>query len=436
MYIERLNQDYIYQSFEKPLITALLGARQVGKTTLVSEYAALHPERHWVFLTMDDMDEKRWMIAGKLRERIQELSHRKIDAVEKIWVVIDEAQKCPEIFDQVKSIYDKDKGKAAKFILTGSGHLSLHQLSAESLAGRIELYYLREFGLTESVKLQYDFDIPKESLLSSIYQGASPKEWIHFIQNLAPFRPQLIAGIKTQLLWGGLPDTLKRKEDHERLIYLSNYLQTYLEKDVRALTTVSDINLYRQLMDIAAEQTGSIRGENKIKQALGCARDTIKKYRGFLMATLMYQEIDPFINHTLKRLVKSPKGYLFDNGLISYLTGIYDLSILEKTGLIGHRFENWVLKEFRIVLDREAKRNQVYYWHTSGGVKVDFVVEIKPNVFPFEITYSTQIQRKKIKNLRQFLKEEPKASAGFYIYRGDFKYDKATNIYCIPAWAI
>ena len=135
-------------------------------------------------------------------------------------------------------------------------------------------------------------------------------------------------------------------------------------------------------------------------------------------------------------MVKTPKGYLLNNGLISYLTSIEDLSILQKSGLIGHRFENWFLKELQIWLDRGSVRSAIYYWRTTGGAEVDFVVQKKPWVFPFEVTYSNRIQDKKVKNLRRFMQEEPKALRGFYIYLGDYHYDADARIYFLPAWAV
>jgi predicted AAA+ superfamily ATPase len=189
-------------------------------------------------------------------------------------------------------------------------------------------------------------------------------------------------------------------------------------------------------MDIIAEQTGSVRQDKTITEALGCSRDTLKKYRGFLLATLVYQEVYPYIGSVLKRVVKTPKGYLLNNGLISYLTGLEDMAILQKSGLIGHRFENWFLKELQIWLDRKSARSAIYYWRTAGGAEVDFVVQKKPWIFPFEVTYSNRIQDKKIKNLRRFMQEEPKACRGFYIYLGEYDYDPDAQIYFLPAWAI
>lgn len=437
MYIERVNQVVIYQSFQSSFITALLGPRRVGKSTLVTHYAEQHTRYVWVFLNMDDRAEKQRIEKNELKILIQEKATFLIGSNSKIWVAIDEAQKCPALFDQVKLLYDAFKDKdAIKFILTGSGFLTLHQLSAESLAGRLELYYLREFNLQETIKLKHTGKLPKISILDRLQEIPDMAELEKCVESRAPLRIIAEESLMEQLIWGGLPEALFAKQTDLRRHYLANYLQTYLEKDIRAIDTISDLNLYEKLLNIIAEQTGSIRQEKEIIEALGLSRDTLKKYRGFVLATLVYKEVFPFINCSLKRIIKSPKGYLLNNGLISYLTGIDDSQILQKTGLIGHRFENWFLKELQVWLDRDSKRSEIYYWRTSGGIEIDFVVEKKPFVFPFEITYSNRIQDKKVKNLQYFLKEEPKCHMGFYIYMGKFHYDKQSNICFIPAWAI
>lgn len=220
------------------------------------------------------------------------------------------------------------------------------------------------------------------------------------------------------------------------MIYLNNYLQTYLEKDIRAILTINDLNLYQKLLEVTAEQTGSVRDDKKTIDALHCSRDTLKKYRGYLSATLIYEELHPYIGSILKRLIKSPKGYLLNNGLTSYLTGINDLNILQKTGIIGYRFECWFLKELKIWLMHNPGRSKIYYYRTTAGVEIDFVVEQKPYVFPFKITFSNTIESKKVKALIQFMHEEPKAKLGFYIYMGPYKYDKELNICFLPAWAV
>lgn len=434
MFIDRINQTRIFTSFEGDFVTVVLGPRRVGKTTLVTEYANKHPQV-WAFLNMDRLEERRRIEKNELKALIQETVQKEITQ-EKIWVVIDEAQKCPELFDQVKILYDKFKGKSViKFILTGSGFLSLHQLSAETLAGRVEIFYLREFCLQETLLLHEQNRAAESSALLDLCECNDLSLIEEKINARAPLRPLLNECLTEQLLWGGFPEVLQFTTVAERRTYLANYLQTYLEKDIRALAII-DLDTYQKLVEIIAEQTGSMRQDKRIVEALGCARDTLKKYRGLLLATLVYEEIFPFIGSVLKRIIKSPKGYLLNNGLISYLTGINDISILQQSGLIGHRFENWFLKELRVWLDRNDKRSNICYWRTAAGAEVDFVVVKKPEVFPFEVTYSQKVQDKKLINLRQFMQQESRAKVGFYVYLGEFDFDRRANVYFIPAWAI
>ena len=434
-YINRDIQTKVFQSFETSYITALLGPRRVGKSTLIKAYMDQHPKRRWVRFNFDTLAERQRCFKGELQAMIQEQAMSLIGQGEPLWVSIDEAQKCPELFEQIKILYDifKDQPIGIKFILTGSGSLSLHRLSAETLAGRIEILYLREFSLRETASLKNNIEIPSISILDLALGNISTIQ--SAINTLSPFKSILEKALKSSLIWGGLPEVISKKSEQEALIYLGNYLQTYLEKDVRAVQEITHLNTYQQLMEVVASQTGSIRDDKKLLESLGCSRETLKKYRGYLSATLVYQEIYPFIGSSLKRLIKSPKGFLINNGLISFLTGIYKQEILEKTGLIGHRFENWFFQILNIWLDQSSGQHRIYYWRTTGGVEVDFVVDKKPFILPFEVTVGTHKDPKKIKHLKQFMAVEPRATQGFYIYNGPYDYDKEARIYFLPAWS-
>lgn len=436
MYWLRFNHKRIEDSIQRSYVTAILGPRRVGKTFFMKHYAETHADRIWVFLNMDSMEQRRRAADEQLSQMIAELAKQRIGAGSKIWVVIDEAQKCPELFDQVKILYDtyKDQDKI-KFILTGSALLSLHQLSAESLAGRIELNYLYEFTLRESALL-HEPSLSKSSIFDVLTEEPDSRKIKEVIDDLSPFKPVLMQQLLLHLVWGGFPELLAIDSDDEKIIYLKNYLQTYLEKDVRAIESITDLNLYRNMMDVFAEQTGSIRDDQRVVHALGCTRDTLKKYRGYLEATLLFQSVYPSIGSSLKRLVKSPKGYLLDNGLVSVLTGISDISILQKTGIIGHRLENWFLNELNTWIARVALPCSIEYWRTTSGTEVDFIVNKKSLVFPFEVTLGSQIDKKKIRSLITFLQQEPKASWGYYVYSGEFLVDEKNKIIFLPTWAI
>jgi len=442
-YIVRANEKFLFESFERPLISALLGPRRVGKTTLLNYYMQLHPEKKWVSLNMDILSQRRRIANEELEILIEQEALQKIGGAKKIWVFIDEAQKCPELFDQVKLIYDAHKGQDhIKFILTGSAHLNLHQLTAESLAGRVELLHLREFNLREMTLLTHpDLSLPQESTFDILF---SSKDFTHkefqklkeIFSHLRPFQKQCTESLNNHLLWGGLPETFEEKSENSHLKYLGDYLQTYLEKDIRAIDSISDLHLFENLMKICAELTGSLRDDKKITNALHCSRNTLSKYRDYLLATLQYIEIYPYIESSVKRLVKSPKGYLTNNGLVSYLTGIHNLSILQTTGLIGHRLENWFLNEIQTWTDTMAERSQISFWRTAAGAEVDFIATLGAQVIPFEITYNTQAHSKKFNNIKNFMKSTPTCTLGVICYLGSLSYDEEHRILFLPAWMI
>ncbi|HKY62434.1 MAG TPA: AAA family ATPase [bacterium] len=438
MLVTRSNQKIIFKSFESSYISALLGPRRVGKSTLTQAFVSLFPEKNWVMLNMDVRAERLRIEAEQLEALLIERGRKQISPESPLWIAIDEAQKCPALFEQIKVLYDRFKGTPAlKFILTGSGFLSLHQLAAETLAGRIELHHLREFNLREALALkEQKNEEGRPSLLDALFRSSDIPALEEIHSQTLPDRIPLQERLREQLIWGGLPEVLQTEDTEGRIAYLGNYLQTYLEKDVRDIPTVSDLGLYQRMMEIIAQQTGSVREDKRIVDALGCSRDTLKKYRGYLEATLVYRELFPFIGSSLKRLVKSPKGYITNNGLLSYLTGIYDLNALEKTGAVGHRFENWALREIQISLDRDPRQSEIYYWRTSGNVEVDLVVQKQPRVFPFEVTYSSQKDPRKVKHLQQFLRAEKSAERGFYIYNGEWKWDAESRVLFLPSWAL
>lgn len=437
-YIIRANEKFLFESFERSFISALLGPRRVGKTTLLNYYMQLHPEKKWVSLNMDIMNQRKRVANEELKLMIEQGALQKIGGEKKIWVFIDEAQKSPELFDQIKVIYDEHKDKDnVKFILTGSAHLNLHRLTAESLAGRVELLHLREFNLREMTSLDHlNIVLPKGSTFDILFSSLDFKAIQEILLQLRPFQHLLESSLDNYLLWGGLPETFYEKTEKAHLKYLGDYLQTYLEKEILALNTVSDLNLFENLIKISAELTGSLRDDKKIIDALHCSRNTLRKYRDYLIATLQYTEVYPFVESTVKRLVKSPKGYLGNNGLISYLTGIYQLPILKTTGLIGHRFENWFLNEVRTWLDTSVERHQITFWRTIGGSEVDFVVTLGAKVIPFEITYAPQIHSKKYNNLKNFLRSVPESHFGVFCYLGPLSYDEENRILFLPAWMI
>ncbi|MBM3198769.1 MAG: ATP-binding protein, partial [Chlamydiae bacterium] len=184
----------------------------------------------------------------------------------------------------------------------------MHKLAAKTLAGRVDLLKLREFSVRETARLLHqELALTQKSALYEIFHLQDIGALQRYHSDLRPYHKVLIKALEQQLIWGGLPEVLQLASEKDRLRYLGNYLQTYLEKDIREISGIGDLTLYEHIMKVMAEQTGSVKEDQKIVKALNCSRNTLQKYQRYLQATWQYMEIEPFITNTLKRLVKSPK---------------------------------------------------------------------------------------------------------------------------------
>lgn len=437
MYVTRLNQKIIYRAFDNPFITLLIGPRRVGKTYLVQHYVGQNPARMYVSLNLDDLDTRTQIEKDQLAILIEKKLGTPLGKWEgRVFVLIDEAQKAPLLFEQIKILYDRFKNQdKIKFILTGSGALSLHHHAAETLAGRVFIYSLFPFYLEEAFHLRTNGDELIRPFTALMLE--KKKEQLgDMILSLQPKREPLTALIHDQLIWGGFPEVLELTQEGDRKNYLSSYRQTYLEKDICALDQVGDLKSFNQLLELVASQVSSLRQDKRLYEILGISAVTFKKYLSILESTFIYFELPPFIYSSLRRLVKAPKAYLSDNGLLSYLRGLYDLEVLIKTGSIGAWFENWVIGSIRAIFSQSDSEAHFFYWRTSGHVEVDLVVQHEGQIIPIEIKYGKEWNPQMIKHLKEFLRQEKQAEYGIVIYQGDYVWNEKDKILFFPVWAL
>lgn len=437
MFVTRLNQLKIFQAFENPFVTLLLGPRRVGKSCLVEYYFNGHPQKNLVFLNLDELEIRHAVDDGKLQQLVQnKLGFKLEELTQKVYLVVDEAQKSPALFDQIKILYDRFKNTGHfKCILTGSGSLSLSRHSSESLAGRLFSYELSPFVLQESYALRHgEQDIARP--FSQLMMDADRSQTENLILSLQPIRQALEQCLQEQLIWGGFPEVLELSGAEDRKTYLANYRQTYLEKDIRSLEQVGDLRAFNQLLEMLAYQTGNLRQDKRLYDALGISPQTLSKYLSILEATCLYYEVPPYIHTPFKRLFKSTKSYLVDNGLLSFLRGIYGLDLLEGADVVGVWFENWVMGCIKTILAAQFLGPKFYFWKTTGNVEVDLILEFENHIIPIEIKYSQRPDTKKTKHLKRFLIEEPRAPFGILIYNGPYQYHPKDRILYFPAWAL
>jgi len=243
-------------------------------------------------------------------------------------VVLDEVQNVPEIFALVRARIDQQPRRVGQWFLTGSQEAPLMQGVTESMAGRAAVLQLRPLSTRES---------PRVSLLLGGY-------------------PEAVARPGAAALW------------------FSSYVQTYLERDVRAVTAVKDLATFRRFLALLASRHGQILNKTDLAAPLGISVPTIAQWLGVLETTAQILIVPPFYENLGKRLIKSPKVYLADSGLACHLLGVESAAELAKSPFLGALFEGFIAAEMIKVQTNRGRRPEMYYFRDQQGLEVDFLV--------------------------------------------------------------
>jgi len=291
----------------------LTGPRRAGKTWLLRR---MFPRAN--YFLMEDPD-----VVARLRADPQGF----LDAVETP-VILDEIQNVPEILAFVRSRIDRNPRRCGQWLLTGSQESSLMQGVTESMAGRAAVLQLLPLSARETAKVT--------------------------------------------MLHGGYPEVLARPAGAR--LWFASYLQTYLERDVRAITAVRDLATFRQFLSLLAARHGQMLNRTDLAAPLGVSVPTIGHWLDVLETTAQVLIVPPYFENLGKRLVKSPKVYLADSGLACHLLGIDTAAELAKSPFAGSIFEGFVAAEIAKSQVNAGGRREIYYFRDQQGLEIDFVI--------------------------------------------------------------
>ena len=312
---------YLHRLFEKELLRAakafpsvvLTGPRRAGKTHLLRH---LFPKAQ--YLLLEDPD-----TLAKFRQD----PHGFLDGL-RFPVILDEVQNVPEIFNYVRSRIDADMRKKGRWFLTGSQEAQLMKGVTESMAGRSAIMQLMPMSHNES---------PKVSLLH-----------------------------------GGFPEVIARPKDAR--LWFSSYLQSYVERDVRSVTSVKDLSTFRRFMSMVASRHGQLLNKTDMAGPLGVSVPTITQWLDILERTMQVILVPPFFENMGKRLQKSPRIYIADPGLACHLLGIDSADELARSPFLGALFEGLVASEILKHQLNTGRRRELYHFRDDQGLEVDFMV--------------------------------------------------------------
>ena len=324
----------IDQQFKIHPVCAILGPRQVGKTTLARQYVEKNfNEKDTYFFDLEDP-----LDLAKLENPMLALTSIKAKLV-----IIDEIQRVPDLFPILRVLVDK-KGNTKKFLILGSASRDLIQQSSETLAGRIGYIELPPFSLAET----------KNSSRLAIR--------------------------------GGFPLSYLAEDDNTSYMWRQSYIRTFLERDIPALGFSIPPEQIRRFWLMLSHNHGQVFNASELGRSLGVSNHTTRKYLDILAGTFMVRILVPWFESLDKRQVKSPKIYFRDSGILNALVGIRDAEQLYNWPRIGAFWEGFALEE--VIRTLHAQPEECYFWATQSDAELDLLIIKNGTRIGFEFKYS------------------------------------------------
>ena len=379
MLVSRNIESKIEQLLRIFPVVALVGARQTGKTVLSKKLRPL-----WRYVDLENPNDFEMISRDAILYFEQFPSE----------IIFDEAQSYPKLFEILRGVVDQRRQEKGRFILTGSSSPELLKQISESLAGRI--------GIVEIGTLKANEYYQKP--LSPFYKIFEQQ----LDKGLLDFREQPLSNAQMRQIWlkGGYPEPLLSLSDPEYSSWMQNYRDTYVNRDIARLFPQLNRNKFQRFITMLADLSGTIVNKSEVGRALEFNESTAREYLHIANNTFIWREILSYENSTIKSIVKMPKGYIRDTGLLHFLTGIQDMEALMKSFFIGSSFEGFVTEELLKGLESMAIVNwDARYYRTRSGVEVDLVLSGPFGVLPVEIKYGTMIQLKQLDSLTRFVED-------------------------------
>ncbi len=381
--IQRHLQPALEQAASQYPVVTLTGPRQSGKTTLVR---AAFPDHNYV--SLEDPDQRAFALEDP-RGFLDQFAGA---------AILDEAQRVPDLFSYIQTSVDEDD-TPGRFILIGSQNFLLLRSISQSLAGRCAILYLLPLSLSELAG--------RESLSQASIGRELPGD-----------RKGTEEDLMTAMFRGFYPRIHDKGLDPGR--WLRDYFHTYVERDVREVTNVGDLVAFGRFVRLCAGRNGQLLNLSSVGNDCGITHATARRWVSILETSFLVKLLQPHHRNFNKRLIKSPKLYFFDTGLLCYLLRIRTPEDLRHHGLRGGIFESLVVSELIKNATHRGEEPDLFFWRDSAGHEVDVVIEDGQDLVAVEIKSGQTIAKDFFKGLDHWrgLMGDPAAPAAL-VYGGD-----------------
>lgn len=400
---------FVAEALTDTPVVLLLGARQVGKSTLAKTILESHPEGR--YLSLDDPAVR----------RAAEVDPMGFVAQSKGLTVLDEIQLAPHLFREIKAEVDKDR-RPGRFLLTGSANVLVLPKLSESLAGRVELITLEGLSQSEIAGVAANW-------VDRLFED-SPLP----LQHLELDRDAMISAI----LAGGFPEARGRTAGRRRSQWFESYLQTLLQRDVRDLSQIEGITQLPRILELLSVRSAGLVNLAELSRTLGIPLNTLKRYLILLEALFILNTLPAWSSHLGKRLVKAPKLMLRDTGLMAHLMGAELDRLKSDPDLLGGLLETFVVGEVRKQIGWSQNRIKLFHYRTLPGQEVDLLLErADGRVVGLEVKSSASIQSKDFKGLQNLSETLGDAfHRGLVLYTGTEILPFGPKLWAVPVSAL
>ncbi|MCM8812917.1 MAG: ATP-binding protein [Candidatus Omnitrophica bacterium] len=383
-----MKKKYVHRAIEKELkagaaefpVVVVTGPRQTGKSTLLQ---TLFPK--YAYATLDDPLTRAAAHADPtfFLARAERM-------------IIDEIQYAPELLPYVKIAVDRQRALNGRYVLTGSQLFPLMAGVSESLAGRVALYELLCFSGEEAAWLKLD---KPDDCFSAMFKGFFPEVVVH---------------------------------GADRNRFYSAYLQTYLDRDIRQITSVHDLKIFQNFLELLAARAGALLNLNEIAKEAGISFTSAKRWLSLLETTRIVYLLRPYTRNISRRVVKSPKVYFTDTGLLSFLLRYPDPASLQAGPQAGSMFENLIIAELLKYRHNHNKNYELFFYRDSAHNEIDVIVDCGPALYLLEIKSTATPRPGQFGVLRAMTAEWPQSTG--YLLSFTQEKQKISDRLCSMPW--
>ena len=384
---------------------ALIGARQVGKSTLIRK---LLPTA--AFFDLEDS------VHFDMISQNPKLFLEDHDGP----LIIDEAQLCPSLFNALRVQIDRNRSQNGQYLISGSSSPELLQNISESLAGRVATLELGTFQINEFM------DQPTSPIYRHLYDQNMTK-----LLNV-PLQTNR-SNLYEKCLSGGYPDVvLNRATQHYTTTWFKNYIQTYVNRDIRRLFPTLKLEEFKRFTEMLAASSGQLINYSNFSRSLSISQPTARSYFDISEGTFIWRSLPAYESNLHRRTMKMPKGFLRDTGLITYLLHIYSVDQLLSHPNFGFIWESMISEQILNALSSLSIDFKAFHYRSRSQAEIDLILTGEFGCIPIEIKSGASLKSHQLFAIKSFIKAE-KAPFGIVIYLGEKAYRIEENLIAIPA---